>query len=125
MNETFKPFQRVLIRENETEEWSCDLYSHYDSVLKLHCVMGAFCSQCIPYEGNEHLVGTTNEPKSERWRAEMNAKYYFVNGSGNVIAYLEADTVTDNMRYNIGNYFRTKEEAQVMADKFKALLKEE
>ena len=27
---------------------------------KFHCI-GTYYNQCIPYEGNEHLLGTTND----------------------------------------------------------------
>lgn len=121
----FKPFQQVLVRGNDTEEWVCGIYSHYDSVLKSHCVMGAFYNECIPYEGNEHLLGTTNEPKPKRWRAEKEEFYYFVNDA--LYADSEEDMYSniDDYRYNIGNYFHSREEAEEMAEKFKEMLKGE
>lgn len=53
---SFKPFDKVLVRDNKTDEWICDFYSHYIDGENLHkCVGGLWC-ECIPYEGNEHLV---------------------------------------------------------------------
>lgn len=63
----FKPFDRIIAREGDGN-WICDLYSHYNSKTNSHVTIG-FCDledNCIlPYEGNEHLVGTTNVPGEE------------------------------------------------------------
>ena len=59
-----KPFDKVLVRENNNQAWRCDVFSHmslYDKE-KYRCI-GAVWTQCIPYEGNEHLLGTTNNPE--------------------------------------------------------------
>ena len=55
--------ERVLVRDNGSE-WICTFYSHFDSEVGEHmCADGHYHEHCIPYEGNEHLVGTTGEPK--------------------------------------------------------------
>ena len=61
------------------------------------------------------------EPDYKRWRADFGGKYYFVYSFGNVLEDKEHETPGDNDRYNIGNYFKTKEEAQAVADYLKAL----
>lgn len=125
MNETFKPFEQVLVRGNDTEEWVCGVYSHYDSVLNSHCVMGVFYDECIHYEGNEHLLGTEDAPQPKRWRAEGNDFYYFAGSDGKVYSSVDRGSDDSNILYEIGNYFRTREEAEKVAEKFKALLKEQ
>lgn len=62
----FKPFDKVLVRDLENEEWKANFFSRYytDCGYDYECVSGAYI-QCIPYEGNEHLLGTTNKPKEE------------------------------------------------------------
>lgn len=60
---TLKPFDKVLVRVNDTEKWIGDFYMLHDDMEKdfpFICISG-FLSQCIPYEGNEHLLGTTND----------------------------------------------------------------
>lgn len=125
MNENnFKPFDKVLVRHDNNSYWACDLYSHYvDDNLEIHCCVGGLFSQVIPYEGNEALLGTTDAPKPKRWRAKKNCEYYYINSRAEVVVDLEASTVVDNKQFNIGNYFRTKEEAEEMAVKFKQMLK--
>lgn len=55
----FKPFERVLVRRTNQERWKLHLFSR-ESVgdNKYECLGGVGFSQCIPYEGNEHLLGT-------------------------------------------------------------------
>lgn len=57
----FKPFDKVLVRDIDENEWECDLFSHIDEEDYYVCV-GSWWLQCIPYEGNEHLLGTKNKP---------------------------------------------------------------
>ena len=56
---TLKPFDEVLMRSSNAREWTATLYSHYNNNKFYGC--GMCCDQCIPYEGNEHLRGTTND----------------------------------------------------------------
>ena len=57
----FKPFDRVLARDYDTEKWNIDLFSHKHD--QLFCCMISSYTQCIPYEGNEHLIRTTSNPE--------------------------------------------------------------
>ena len=59
----FKPDQLVLVRNDEEEEWGLNRYSHYgyDDSGYCHVCFGYQYRYCIPYEGNEHLLGTTND----------------------------------------------------------------
>lgn len=54
------PFDKVLVRNNDDDEWVCDIFSHIDEHDLYYCV-GTRWEQCIHYEGNEHLLGTTNK----------------------------------------------------------------
>ena len=56
---TLKPFDRVLMRSSNAREWVATFYSHYSNNKFYGC--GMCCDQCIPYEKNEHLLGTTND----------------------------------------------------------------
>ena len=59
---TLKPFDKVLVRDNNEQFWTCDWFSFHDTkqVYPFACV-GHYVSQCIPYEENQHLLGTTND----------------------------------------------------------------
>ena len=59
----FKPFDKVLVRDSESDKWRCAFYSHFEpnGIYHHNTVSGAYI-MCIPFEGNEHLVGTTKNP---------------------------------------------------------------
>lgn len=59
----FKPFDKVLVRDSDIYEWKCDLSNGLGDNDGVFICLTAWWSQCIPYEGNEHLLGTTNKPK--------------------------------------------------------------
>ena len=59
----FKPFDKVLVRNEDNEGWQSRLYDMYLIGLG-HATQDNLCyEQCIPYEGNQELVGTTKTPK--------------------------------------------------------------
>ena len=57
-----KPFDRVLVRNCKSENWRANLFSYIDKD-GFYCCVWANWAYCIPYEGNEHLLGTTNDSK--------------------------------------------------------------
>lgn len=57
---TLKPFDKVLVRDTHKEKWNIHYFSYIDSVGMFKTIMGTY-SQCIPYEGNKHLLGTSND----------------------------------------------------------------
>lgn len=56
----FKPFQKVLTRDLDTQYWEAELFGFEGENGFYHCVGGSW-KYCIPYEGNEHLLGTTKD----------------------------------------------------------------
>lgn len=58
----FKPFERVLVRDDDFNKWEINFFSHIDEEGDYFCLR-SYWKQCIPYEGNEHLVGTNNDPE--------------------------------------------------------------
>lgn len=64
----FKPFDKVLVRNTDTEEWFPGFFEKFDStwnypyhIMNRRCMTDFAFKQCIPYEGNEHLLGTTKD----------------------------------------------------------------
>ena len=60
---TLKPFDRILVRDNNDETWSCSFFSHIRevAVYKFATIISSY-KQCIPYnDDTKHLVGTTEE----------------------------------------------------------------
>lgn len=59
---SFKPFDKVLVRDHEGQIWNANYFSYYRENNKdfLYACMDNPYRYCIPYEGNEHLLGTTD-----------------------------------------------------------------
>lgn len=64
MKQCFTPFDRVLVRNNNTDSWKADIYLGYDenNPFPYICTRTSY-SICIPYGDNEYLLGTTNSPE--------------------------------------------------------------
>lgn len=63
---TLKAFDKVLVRYNKDNKWCCSFFSHIDKEHHSHCykyvtTSGKSYPYCIPYESNQHLLGTTND----------------------------------------------------------------
>ncbi len=71
----FKPFDKVLVRDSIKGFWHPKFFSEtlpeeeyldcgYKHKIKSYrTINNEIFHYCIPYEGNEHLVGTTNNPE--------------------------------------------------------------
>lgn len=59
----FKPFDKVLVRDGIDQSWEIDLFLQFDTAgnYVYHCLEN-YWRMCIPYEGNESLLGTTKNP---------------------------------------------------------------
>ena len=58
------PFEtKVLVRHNYGYPWKPAIFGYYiKNNLTPYCIVGGTCwRQCIPYEGNEHLLGTRDD----------------------------------------------------------------
>ena len=55
-----KPFDKVLIRDFGSQAWQVSLFGYKDAN-NYYCCNGSCWNQCIPYEGNESLLGTTKD----------------------------------------------------------------
>ena len=71
VKQKFKPFEKVLVRNLDTDEWLAGFFEKFDKswnnpyhIMNLYHRTGFAFKQCIPYEGNEYLLGTTNDIKN-------------------------------------------------------------
>ncbi len=64
IKQEFKLFDKVLVRDNNTDSWEADIYLGYNEENKYCPYKCASMNYqfCIPYEGNEYLLGTTGSP---------------------------------------------------------------
>lgn len=66
----------------------------------------------------ENFINLVNErygiPK--RWRADYNKMFYFIESYGEANCINDIRAESDTSKYELGNYFKTKEEAQKVID---------
>lgn len=61
IKQEFKPFDKVLVRNDVDQNWTISQFSYYsenDEKYPFICINNFFYSYCIPYNGNEYLLGT-------------------------------------------------------------------
>ena len=65
-------------------------------------------------EDLKSIVNSVNEKYGiiKRWRAEYGSQYLTILSNGKIEKIRDYGDVDDNLRYILGNYFRTKEESQ-------------
>lgn len=55
----FKPFDQVLVRASNLGNWNLHLFARVrEGEYKYECLGGLKYKECIPYQGNEHLLET-------------------------------------------------------------------
>lgn len=65
----FKPFDKVLVRKEGNKKWNISLFAReivddYNGLpYKYECSNGTLWDYCIHFEGNEHLLGTDENPE--------------------------------------------------------------
>ena len=126
----FKPYDRVLVRNENYGRWQSALYDQYLSYkgdYPHHVIGDVSYAQCIPYEGNEHLLGTTDKYVPKPWKPKSEETFFTIlidYGCPFYVTKLKwSCTPTYEAMYRLGNCFQTREEAEAMADKLNALLK--
>ena len=58
-----------------------------------------------------------------KWRADMNGAYFYISSACNIIKEKECYCYADEERYNVGNYFKTKEAAEKVASQIREIFK--
>lgn len=56
----FKPFDKVLVRDNDYDIWQINIFAYTVIGDYKYQTMTGGWKQCIPYEENEHLLGTSD-----------------------------------------------------------------
>lgn len=61
VRQEFKPFDKVLVKNNSEDPWKTDIYLNYveGSYCNYRCITGYY-RLCIPYKGNEYLLWKNN-----------------------------------------------------------------
>ena len=72
----FKPFDQVLVRASNLGNWNLHLFARVrEEEYKYECLGGLRYKECIPYQGNEHLLGMAHHMD------ELNKAFAYVSAS--------------------------------------------
>ena len=84
----------------------------YDDIFLSDNDINCYCEEKI--KQIKEFVDYVNEEYGilKRWRAEKNDEYFFINNYGIVLNLEETYSNEDNCNYELGNYFKTAEEAR-------------
>lgn len=58
-----------------------------------------------------------------RWRADINEAYFYISSTCSIMEEKECHCYKDRGRYNVGNYFKTKEAAEKVASQIREIFK--
>lgn len=69
---TLQPFDKVLVRSQNGQNWIATFFSHKDNIFNMVVCGAQYWKHCIPYnENTKHLVGTNNDcPEYYKWWEE-------------------------------------------------------
>lgn len=56
-------------------------------------------------------IDSIPDKKAERWKPELGGRYFFLNSDGDIISIIWGNTSCDLYRFNVGNCFKTFDEA--------------
>ena len=121
----FKAYDRVLVRDEDQERWQAAFYDQYitrNGKFPHHVIGGSGFTQCIPYDGNEHLLGTTDSPEIKSGEPKIDERYFYLTGGlvNNELVYVVKtkkweDIEKDRDRFNAKNFYLSREEAEEAA----------
>lgn len=97
--------------------WPKDVTVRYATKEECDKLLNAIDKQGYKWNSEEKKL------ENKLWRAEYNGFYYIISDDLSVNLIQEENDSSDNIYYDIKNYFKTKDEAQQYADKIEDLLK--
>lgn len=97
------PFNIQVLCPGEVYEWNVDNYDGITKILFVAMVQNGFIE----------------EIKYEPWKPKDGEEYYFLESTGNIATKTFCRPVS-NDRYNLGNVFQTREQAEKTVERLKA-----
>lgn len=106
-----KPFDKVLVRDSYTDVWEIDLFENDKTDVSEYgykCLCSSWM-ECVPFEGNEHLLGTTESPQEECPKEETEKKDEVSNNYGYPVEYFKRKDIVlcrddEEKRWEIDSY---------------------
>lgn len=127
MSEKIKGMYGSKTRADEVLKWLIEQGAEPASVK----LLGGDTCNTIYYVNKQKQATWVNAIHSElfnivelpQWRAKKEQFYYYISDSCKVHWDREIQDILDDSRYECGNYFKTKEEAESYAEKIREIFK--
>ena len=88
---------------------------------KMEALKAEFLGKLEALEKEAEMQKKQEEPKP--WKPEREEKYFTIENSFDVVQYTYCEDGIDESNIKFGNYFRTRERAEQVADKMRLLLR--
>lgn len=100
---------------SSNEKWNKDAFRHATEEEK-QLLFDKMKEQGLKWNAEEKRV------EKVRWRASFDERYYYINSSLDCLSDIEDSHIFDKERWEEGNYFHTKEQAEEAAKRIKEVL---
>lgn len=103
----FKAFDKVLVRDSYADVWEIDLFEYDNTDVSEYgykCLHSSW-RECVPFEGNEHLLGTSDSPQEGCPKEETEKKDEVSENYGYSVEYFKRNDVV-LCRDNKDSYWR-------------------
>ena len=96
----FKPFDQVLVRDDDDDPWRAMHYSHFNGEQQRHYCSSSYWNRCIPYnENTAHLLGTNKpykEPEPKVWKVTCHKDNEVLHFTNDELKYFIENAVINN-----------------------------
>lgn len=93
-----KPFQKVLVRQSPSAIWEASFFGRKSRATAPYYCLGVFYRYCIPYEGNEHLLGTKDSPEPKfKWGDKVEVSNYEGDENWTKAIFIKTNTLNNYM----------------------------
>lgn len=123
----FKEAYQKMQEGKKVRRKDCDSYLFYNSKENKICTADGIIVSGIAFEAvlaeDWEVVGEREVVEEPKWKPREGELYFYVNSNGEIeYRYYKNRNINDKRRIcNIGNYFKTDEEAEHMVEKLKVI----
>lgn len=117
----FKEAYQKMLEGNKVRRKGRSMSCFYDSNENKFCTGDGVAITGIAFEAALADDWEIVEEPIKDWKPKKGDKYYYIGSEGSIFNYDCREDILDVAHLNIGNYFKTEEDAKHMVEKFKVI----
>lgn len=117
----FKEAYQKMLEGKKVRRKGCDSYLFYNSKENKICTGDGVAVTGIAFEAALADDWEIVEEPVKDWKPKKGDTYYYIGNAGSIFNYDCREDILDEAHLNIGNYFKTEEDAKHMVEKFKVI----